>query len=161
MSITVSPLQTDEYSKNYGKGRQDYIARGEALSPSSLTNGTVRSIYDTLIFNQIGVAGEVIFSWKFTEDALILAGTFEVHNGVSGSGHYQATLYDGNNNKANSLGAISALVETFSVHSIDSLYLERTIRVPKGTFVGLFMPFGLDIKEGVSIAYSLTYMSNL
>ena len=162
MSIPVSQVQTEQYSKNYGNLRQDFLARGETLSSCSVTNGTLRAFYDTITFTEDVIPVQVIFGWKFTEEALIVAGNFEVTSAVEDSSPLIVRLYDGDTHKSNEIKPVSQPIDTFRVHSDYHLYLDTTIKVAKGNVVGIeTLSTGNHVKSGVSFSYILTYMSSL
>ncbi len=161
MAIALSSLQSFEFGKHYGKTKQDYLATGTGLSSSSLVNGTVRAIQDTISFTEDNTNQEVVFGWKFPEDCLLLTGGIAIKTAVALSTGLAGNLFDGVSGSANFVQTIFAPIETDVVNAVDNFYDDHSQFVSKGSSIGFAPLVAGTILTGVEASYYLMYMSNM
>jgi len=165
MAITeISPIETVEYGKHYGKTHDAFVADGQGLSSPSVLKGTVRGIYDEVIFEEplVYPPGSALFGWKFSQRATILDGSIQIKTSVVGSGIIYALLYSEDSLEGEQLAILFGNRNTDVTSEERGLYLQRPIaNVPKGAVVLFSTNDARTIKTGVHIIYTLTFMSAL
>ena len=164
MAITeISPIETVEYGKHYGKTHDAFVADGQGLSSPSVLKGTVRGIYDEVILDEpLLWPNRALFGWKFSQRATILDGSIQIKTSVVGSGIIYALLYSEDSLEGEQLAILFGNRNTDVTSEERGLYLQRPIaNVPKGAVVLFSTTDARTIKTGVHIIYTLTFMSAL
>ncbi len=159
--ITVSPVESYEFGKHYGKKKGDFLYAGEGMSSASALTGVVRAISDNIVVSSDLINQETVFGWFFPEDCLLLSGGIACKNAVGGSGSIVGGLFTEATVDATWIEEIIPEFPTDVVGAAQLLTEGRPHLVDKGTAVGFSPLVGQTVSQDVEISYYFTYMSDL
>ena len=161
MAILYSDIESEEYSKHYGKTKFDIIGSGKQKSEAAVLKGNVRVVYDTLSCHRLLAFDQVAFGWKFSEDVTIIDGTLRVSGEVPGSFAMKTFIYDRDDPSATVIYELFDPIPTDVIGS--KVGLENEVAkpyIPKGAAVG-FTPEVNFVMPDVTLHYSLIFASAL